>query len=69
MNIIGIFLWIAVAGTSLHYWDSYARQHQFEVLGSERDFGLVLGSLCVFTALAHVADSVFCIRLYFDKAK
>lgn len=69
MNVLGIFLWIAVAGTALHYWDNYAKQHQFEVTGNERSSGLALGSLCVFTALFHLVDSAFSVRLYLSKSK
>ena len=69
MNVLGLFMWIAVAGTALHYWDNYAHQHQFDITGNERSSGLALGSLCVFTAFLHLADSAFSIKLYLDKSK
>ncbi|KAK6643318.1 hypothetical protein RUM43_004823 [Polyplax serrata] len=69
MNTLGTFLWIAVAGTALHYWDNYAKQHEYEVTGNERSSGLALGSLCVFTAAVHFVDTGFSAKLYYDKSK
>lgn len=68
MNVIGVFLWVSVAGTALHYWHGYQNEHKFEIIASEREVGLALGSLCVLNAAAHLIDAVFAFKLYTDKA-
>lgn len=66
MNVIGVFLWVAVAGTALHYWHGYQNEHKYEIVANERDAGLALGSLCVLNAAAHLIDAVFAFKLYQD---
>ncbi|XP_076273740.1 smooth septate junction protein snakeskin isoform X2 [Rhynchophorus ferrugineus] len=58
MNIVGIFLWIAVGATALHYWHGYLDEHKYTYVNSERQVGLALGSLCVLNGAAYLIDSV-----------
>lgn len=64
MNVIGVFLWIAVAGTALHYWAGYQNEHKYQVVASEREIGLALGSMCVLQGAAHLIDAFFAFNLY-----
>lgn len=36
MNVVGVLLWLGVAGTALHYWHGYQAPHDFAVVASER---------------------------------
>ena len=36
MNVVGVLLWIGVAGTCLHYWHGYQAEHDFSTVASER---------------------------------
>ncbi|ERL84410.1 hypothetical protein D910_01843 [Dendroctonus ponderosae] len=36
MNIVGVFLWIAVGATALHYWHGYLSEHKYTYVNSER---------------------------------
>lgn len=36
MNIVGVFLWIAVGATALHYWNGYLQENWYTVVDSER---------------------------------
>lgn len=36
MNIIGIFMWLAVGATALHYWHGYQSEHKYIHVSSER---------------------------------
>jgi len=64
MNVIAVFLWIAVAGTALHYWSGYQNEHRFQNVSTERDIGLALGALCVLNGAAHLIDAFFAFSLF-----
>lgn len=36
MNFVGAFLWVAVGGTALHYWNGYMAGHDFLLVVRER---------------------------------
>lgn len=36
MNIVGVFMWVAVGGTALHYWNGYLAEHDYIHVASER---------------------------------
>lgn len=36
MNVVGVLLWLGVAGTCLHYWHGYQAEHDFSTVASER---------------------------------
>jgi hypothetical protein len=36
MNVVGVFLWLAVGGTAIHYWHGYMSDHDFVHVVSER---------------------------------
>lgn len=36
MNFVGAFMWIAVGGTTLHYWNGYMQNHDYLHVSSER---------------------------------
>lgn len=36
MNIVGIFMWLAVGATALHYWHGYQSEHRYIHVSSER---------------------------------
>lgn len=36
MNVIGIFMWLAVGATALHYWHGYQSEHKYIHVSSER---------------------------------
>lgn len=36
MNVVGVLLWLGVAGTALHYWHGYQALHDFTAASSER---------------------------------
>lgn len=58
MNVVGVLLWLGVAGTALHYWHGYQAPHDFANLASERMTGLVMGYLMLLIAALYLADSV-----------
>lgn len=58
MNVVGTFMWVAVGGTALHYWNGYIPDHDFLGVTSERQMGLALGSLCVVSGALYLVDSV-----------
>ncbi|CAH1136045.1 unnamed protein product [Ceutorhynchus assimilis] len=58
MNIVGVFLWISVGATALHYWHGYLSEHKYTYVNSERQVGLALGSLCVLNGAVYLVDSV-----------
>jgi len=68
MNIIGVFLWVAVGATALHYWSGYLLEHKYQHVSSEREVGLALGSLCVLNGAAYLIDSVLSV-IFVIKAK
>ncbi|XP_030752115.1 protein snakeskin isoform X2 [Sitophilus oryzae] len=68
MNIVGIFLWVAVGATALHYWHGYLAEHKYTYVNSERQVGLALGSLCVLNGAAYLVDSVLSV-IFIIKAK
>lgn len=68
MNIVGVFLWVAVGATALHYWHGYLAEHKYTYVNSERQVGLALGSLCVLNGAAYLVDSVLSV-IFIIKAK
>jgi hypothetical protein len=36
MNFIGMFMFIAVGGTALHYWHGYMGEHKYLHVAGER---------------------------------
>lgn len=46
MNVVGVLLWLGVAGTCLHYWHGYQAEHDFSTVASER---MVKESLTILT--------------------
>ena len=36
MNVVGVLLWLGVAGTALHYWHGYQPPHDYLAAASER---------------------------------
>ncbi|XP_018580331.1 protein snakeskin [Anoplophora glabripennis] len=58
MNIIGVFMWVAVGATALHYWHGYLFEHKYQMVDSEREVGLAMGSLCIINGAAYLIDSV-----------
>lgn len=68
MNIVGVFLWVAVGATALHYWHGYLSEHKYTYVDSERQVGLALGSICVLNGAAYLVDSVISI-IFLIKAK
>ncbi|KAG5895926.1 hypothetical protein JTB14_016330 [Gonioctena quinquepunctata] len=68
MNIVGVFLWIAVGATALHYWHGYLAEHKYVHVDSERSVGLAVGSLCVLNGAAYLIDSVLSV-IFILKAK
>lgn len=36
MNFVGAFMWIAVGGTALHYWNGFLADHDQLHMSSER---------------------------------
>lgn len=37
MNVVGVFLWVAVGATALHYWSGYLLEHKYQTAASERE--------------------------------
>ncbi|XP_048519870.1 protein snakeskin [Dendroctonus ponderosae] len=68
MNIVGVFLWIAVGATALHYWHGYLSEHKYTYVNSERQVGLALGSLSVLNGAVYLVDSVISV-IFLIKAK
>ncbi|KAJ8980133.1 hypothetical protein NQ317_009192 [Molorchus minor] len=58
MNIVGVFLWVAVGATALHYWQGYLQENKYQHADSERQVGLAVGSLCIINGAAYIIDSV-----------
>lgn len=36
MNLIGVFMWVAIGATALHYWNGYMAEHKYVSMNSER---------------------------------
>jgi len=64
MNIAGVFLWVAIAGTCLHYWQGYRDEYKFRAESSERSIGLALGSLLALSGVLYIADCIFSFKLF-----
>lgn len=45
MNFVGAFMWVAVGGTALHYWNGYLADHDFLHVASERQVSFQLNCL------------------------
>lgn len=58
MNFVGTFMWLAVGGIALHYWNGYIPDHDFMYAATEKQVGLALGSLCVLSAALYLLDTV-----------
>ncbi|XP_060523274.1 protein snakeskin [Cylas formicarius] len=68
MNFIGMFLWIAVGATALHYWHGYLAEHKYTYVDSERQVGLAVGALCVINGAAYLVDGVLSV-IFLIKSK
>lgn len=64
MNFVGMFMFIAVGGTALHYWHGYQSEHKFLHVSSERQVGLALGSLCIILGATYLLDLVLSLINY-----
>ncbi|OXU25700.1 hypothetical protein TSAR_014129 [Trichomalopsis sarcophagae] len=58
MNFVGMFMFIAVGGTALHYWHGYMSEHKYLHVATERQVGLALGSLCVLEGALYLVDLI-----------
>ncbi|XP_044253495.1 protein snakeskin [Tribolium madens] len=58
MNIIGVFLWVAIGATAIHYWSGYLLEHKYQTTASEREVGLAMGALCILNGAAYLVDTV-----------
>lgn len=36
MNVVGIFMWLAVGATALHYWIGYQSEYKYSHVATER---------------------------------
>jgi len=68
MNVVGVLLWLGVAGTALHYWHGYQPPHDFTAAASERMVGLIMGYLTLLVAALYLADSVLAF-IHYAKAE
>ncbi|XP_063995331.1 protein snakeskin [Diachasmimorpha longicaudata] len=64
MNFVGMFMFIAVGGTALHYWNGYQAEHKYIHTATERQVGLALGSLCVLEGAAYLLDTLLSIYAF-----
>ncbi|XP_012282925.1 protein snakeskin [Orussus abietinus] len=58
MNFVGMFMFIAIGGTALHYWHGYQSEHKYLHVASERQVGLAMGSLCILEGAAYLVDLI-----------
>ncbi|XP_003424573.1 protein snakeskin [Nasonia vitripennis] len=58
MNFVGMFMFLAVGGTALHYWHGYMSEHKYLHVATERQVGLALGSLCVLEGALYLVDLI-----------
>lgn len=58
MNFLGMFMWVAVGATALHYWHGYQNENKYRYISSEKQVGLALGSLCVLSGAVYLLDLV-----------
>ncbi|KAK0091260.1 hypothetical protein PV326_003505 [Microctonus aethiopoides] len=58
MNFVGMFMFIAVGGTALHYWHGYQSEHKYLHVDNERQIGLAVGSLCVLEGATYLVDTL-----------
>jgi len=61
MNIVGVFMWVAVGATALHYWHGYLKEYKYIAVASERQAGLALGSLCIILGALYLIDTVLAV--------
>lgn len=64
MNVVGVFMWVAVGGTALHYWKGYIADHDYLYVASERQVGIAMGALCVLEGALYLLDSVLAFLHY-----
>ncbi|XP_014217512.1 protein snakeskin-like [Copidosoma floridanum] len=64
MNFIGMFMFIMVGGTALHYWIGYTGDNRYVDVSSEKTVGIVLGVLCIVEGLIYLADLVMTTMQY-----
>ncbi|KRT80336.1 hypothetical protein AMK59_8148 [Oryctes borbonicus] len=67
MNVVGLFMWLAVGAIALHYWHGYLSEQRFIYASAERQTGLAMGSLCVIQGALYLLDSVLASAHYFKK--
>lgn len=56
MNFVGAFMWVAVGGTALHYWNGYLADHDFLHVASERQ---VMFSIKIVNGLSAILSLYF----------
>ncbi|XP_043281949.1 protein snakeskin [Venturia canescens] len=64
MNFVGMFMFVAVGGTALHYWHGYQPEHKNTLVTPEREVGLAMGSLCVLEGAAYLVDTLLSVFAY-----
>ncbi|GJQ81809.1 hypothetical protein Trydic_g350 [Trypoxylus dichotomus] len=69
MNIVGIFLWMAVGAACLHYWINYLSEYWLSNDTPERRAGLALGALCFINGVFFLLDSGLSSFLVIKKIK
>ncbi|XP_019868114.1 protein snakeskin [Aethina tumida] len=57
MNLIGVFMWVAIGATALHYWNGYMAEHKYVSMNSERMIGLTLGALCLINGASYLINT------------
>lgn len=65
MSFVGMFMFIAVGGTALHYWHGYQGENKFLHVASERQVGLAVGSMCVLNGAVYLLDTVVSFMLFY----
>ncbi|KAF4528907.1 hypothetical protein B566_EDAN017216 [Ephemera danica] len=67
MNLIGAFMWLAVGGTCLHYWNDYQNESMYIVTSSEKKFGIAVGSLCIVEGVVFIVDTLLSFRIHWEQ--
>lgn len=49
MNVVGIFMWLAVGATALHYWHGYQSEHKYIHVSSERQVLIAIKTIDTIT--------------------
>lgn len=51
MNIVGVFMWVSVGATALHYWQGYMADHDHVVVIRERTVSIPNGKISLIHAM------------------